>query len=60
MMNANHTRGAVARRLGLAAGIFLLALAPAASLVLAQARDSFDEEPINYTQRRRDWRLADA
>jgi hypothetical protein len=38
------------RRLALAGGLMLAALAPAATLVFAQSRDSFEDEPINYTE----------
>lgn len=49
-MNAKQPQRRATRRIGLAVGLLLVALAPAASLVLAQSRDSFDDETINYIQ----------
>lgn len=49
-MKAKHPGASSAWRKGVTASLFVLALAPAASLVLAQSRDSFDDEAINYIQ----------
>lgn len=51
-MNNKHVSkgrtGRGVRRFALTTCLLTAALAPAATLVLAQGRDSFDEEPINY------------